>query len=146
MSNWINGNLVGRLSVGQGERGKSLEYEWRGTKLGIRIEGEEEYNFVDLAGSGADGREIELQFGNGYLQWRYKGEEEWNNIISIDSLKGEKGDDGAQGIQGLSGKDGRDGQNGYTPVKGVDYFTQEDKEELILEIFNRVTDGNEVAY
>lgn len=73
MSNWINGNLAGKLSVGQGERGKSIEYMWRGNELGIRQEGEEEYQFVNLV-SGADGREIELQVNNGYMQWRYVGE------------------------------------------------------------------------
>lgn len=117
MSNWVNGNLTGKLSVGQGERGKSLEYEWRGTELGIRQEGEEEYQFVDLAGGGAgSGREVELQVGSGYIQWRYKGEESWNNLISIDSLKGGKGDKGEQGPQGLPGKDGADGTNGKDGV------------------------------
>jgi len=44
------------------------------------------------------------------------------------------------------GDKGDKGEKGDAPVKGVDYFTQEDKEELILEILNRVTDGNEVAF
>lgn len=170
MSNWpTNGNLTGKLSIGQGERGKSLEYMWQGTKLGIRVEGEEEYQFVNLAGGGAgssgtDGREIELQIGNGFIQWRYKGEEEWNNLISMDSLKGDKGDKGErgekgdQGIQGLPGRDGVDGKNGtdgqdgangqdgITPIKGIDYYTQSEKEELITEILQRIPNGNEVAY
>ena len=108
MSSWpTNGNLQGNVSVGQGEPGKSLEYMWRGTELGIRVEGEEEYQFVDLAGSGAaSGREIELQVGNGFIQWRYKGDEEWNNLISLDSLKGAKGDKGERGQDGTNGKDG----------------------------------------
>ena len=32
--------------------------------------------------------------------------------------------------KGDKGDDGKDGADGYTPVKGVDYFTQADKEEL----------------
>lgn len=99
MCNFINGNLTGKLSVGQGERGKSIEYMWRGTELGIRQEGEEEYHFVNLAGgsdNGVAGREIEFQVGNGYLQWRYKGEEEWKNLIAISELKGDKGEQGIQ--------------------------------------------------
>lgn len=46
--------------------------------------------------------------------------------------KGDKGETGAQGPagqdgkDGIDGKDGADGQDGYTPVKGVDYFTEED--------------------
>lgn len=239
MSSWVNGNLQGSLSIGQGERGKSLEYEWRGTELGIRVEGEEEYQFVNLAGggtggSGTDGREVELQVGNGYLQWRYKGEEEWNNLIAITELQvpgpqgipGRDGNDGANGADGkslefnwngtelgvkkegqpsysyvnLKGQDGRDGTDGtngkdgvtpnitigtvttleagqqatvvnsgtkenpifdfgipkgeggkngadgITPVKGTDYYTQEEKEELITEVLQRIPDGNGVAY
>jgi hypothetical protein len=57
-----------------------------------------------------------------------------------DGAKGDKGDKGDQGIQGEKGEDGKDGQNGKdgadgkTPVKGVDYFTDADKKELIEEI------------
>jgi hypothetical protein len=41
------------------------------------------------------------------------------------SLKGEKGD---------AGEDGQNGSDGKTPVKGVDYYTEADKQELITEI------------
>lgn len=56
------------------------------------------------------------------------------------SLKGEKGDKGEQGIQGLKGETGEKGDtgekgnDGYTPQKGTDYYTEEDKAELINEI------------
>lgn len=40
-------------------------------------------------------------------------ETEW-----LDSLKGEKGKDGA---------DGKNGEDGYTPIKGTDYWTEDDK-------------------
>ena len=39
-------------------------------------------------------------------------------------LKGDKGDKGDKGA------DGRDGADGYTPQKGVDYWTDSDKEEI----------------
>ena len=44
-------------------------------------------------------------------------------------LKGETGStgpQGPQGIQGEKGDKGDTGEDGYTPIKGVDYFTQED--------------------
>lgn len=53
--------------------------------------------------------------------------------------KGDKGDKGERGIQGETGKagadgkngtDGKDGADGYTPVKGVDYYTNADKAEF----------------
>lgn len=45
--------------------------------------------------------------------------------------------------QGPAGKDGADG---CTPIKGIDYYTQEDKEELITEVLKRIPNGNEVTY
>lgn len=41
---------------------------------------------------------------------------------------GPKGDTGAQGIQGPQGEKGEDG---YTPQKGIDYFTDGDKQEMV---------------
>ena len=118
-----NGNLTGKLSIGQGEPGKSLEYMWRGTELGIRQEGEEEYQFVNLAGggagsSGADGREIELQVNNGYIQWRYVGEKTWNNLVALSILEGKQGPKGDKGEQGLTGATGPQGEKGPKGDKG----------------------------
>lgn len=48
-------------------------------------------------------------------------ETEW-----LESLKGETGGPGADGKDGKDGQNGADGKDGYTPVKGVDYFTEED--------------------
>jgi hypothetical protein len=42
----------------------------------------------------------------------------------LDSLKGEQGKDGATGPQGEKGQDG------YTPIRGTDYWTNEDKKEI----------------
>lgn len=65
--------------------------------------------------------------------------------------KGDKGDTGAQGIQGIQGEKGETGakgdkgdkgdtgatgaagQDGHTPVKGTDYWTAEDKAEIVAE-------------
>ena len=44
---------------------------------------------------------------------------------------GVDGKDGADGQPGAPGKDGKDGQDGYTPVKGIDYYTEADKEEMV---------------
>ena len=56
---------------------------------------------------------------------------------------GERGLQGEQGIQGIQGEKGEKGDkgeqgatgaNGYTPVKGVDYWTNEDKQEIIEDV------------
>lgn len=44
---------------------------------------------------------------------------------------GAPGKDGADGAPGKDGKDGKDGADGYTPVKGTDYWTVEDKAEIV---------------
>lgn len=43
---------------------------------------------------------------------------------------GRDGSDGKDGATGPAGKDGINGKDGYTPIKGVDYFTDADKEEI----------------
>ena len=48
---------------------------------------------------------------------------------------GPKGDTGDQGIQGIQGPKGEDGK---TPVKGEDYFTEEDKNAFIDEILDKL--------
>lgn len=59
-------------------------------------------------------------------------------------LKGDKGDRGEQGSQGVpgvkgeTGARGADGKDGKTPEKGVDYFTNDDKAEMVEETKNAV--------
>lgn len=45
-------------------------------------------------------------------------------VLNLTLPRGEKGDMGAAGEKGADGKDGADG---YTPVRGVDYWTEADK-------------------
>lgn len=44
--------------------------------------------------------------------------------------KGDKGEQGEVGPQGPKGEDGAPGKDGYTPVKGIDYFTDEDMAQI----------------
>lgn len=41
---------------------------------------------------------------------------------------------------------GEPGTDGYTPVKGVDYFTEADKEELVASVMAALPNGDEVSY
>lgn len=52
------------------------------------------------------------------------------NLGSIKGADGKDGKDGTNGANGKDGVDGSDGQDGYTPVKGVDYWTETDKAEI----------------
>ena len=53
--------------------------------------------------------------------------------------KGEKGDPGEAGPQGQQGPAGPAGADGRTPVKGEDYFTPEDVEEIAQAAAGKVT-------
>ena len=55
-----------------------------------------------------------------------------------DELKGDKGDKGDTGAPGADGNDGAAGADGYTPVRGTDYWTAEDKAEIQSYIDNQI--------
>ena len=55
--------------------------------------------------------------------------------------KGEPGANGKDGQDGQPGKDGQDGRNGLdgkTPVKGEDYWTDADKQEVIDDVLGQI--------
>ena len=61
-----------------------------------------------------------------------------------DGIDGKDGKDGEPGVDGIDGKDGKDGEpgvdgkDGYTPIKGTDYFTDEDKNEMVEAVLNTI--------
>lgn len=48
--------------------------------------------------------------------------------------------DGAAGPEGPTGPAGQDGQDGYTPVRGTDYWTAEDKAEIVGDVEDDIID------
>ena len=73
-----------------------------------------------------------LRVADGYIQYSTDGGSTWQNLIAVADLKGAKGDTGATGPAGASGKDG------HTPVKGTDYWTAADKQEIIDDTKNAI--------
>lgn len=72
-----------------------------------------------------------------------KGEKGDTGSPGADGAKGDKGDTGATGPQGPKGDKGDKGDKGATgatgatgpkPVKGTDYFTEADKEEIVQQV------------
>lgn len=80
-------------------------------------------------------------------------EEAW-----LESLRGESGEQGPQGEQGLQGERGPQGEpgpqgltgaageNGYTPVKGVDYFTDEDITNIVDRVLAELPAAEDTAF
>lgn len=86
-----------------------------------KIESADEFTMLEKAIAQAKNA-YQIAIENGFTGT----ETEW-----LASLKGDKGDKG---------------DRGYTPVKGTDYFTAGDIDTIVNTIFERVVDGNEVAY
>ena len=112
---WLD-SLKGKQGP-QGEKGEPFKYE--------DFTEEQLKALVKDIESGADGKSAyELAQENGF-----KGsEQEW-----LESLKGEVGPQGPQGEKGdvgPQGPKGEKGEDGLTPVKGVDYFTKEEIDEI----------------
>ena len=83
-----------------------------------------------------------------------KGDKGDTGAQGIQGEKGEKGDTGATGAKGdkgdkgdpgEAGADGKDGADGKTPVKGEDYFTPADKQEIVNAVLAEFTDVSEVG-
>lgn len=63
--------------------------------------------------------------------------------ISLDGLQEATNEALAQAkasgeFDGKDGIDGKDGQDGYTPVKGVDYYTEADKTEMVNAVLDAI--------
>ena len=84
--------------------------------------------------------------------WQLVAEKGEQGIQGIQGIQGERGLQGEQGIQGVAGengkdgvdgKDGANGQDGYTPVRGIDYWTEEDIATIQQYIDNQLVPINE---
>lgn len=70
-------------------------------------------------------------------------------IGSTDTGKPSRGATGAKGSDGANGKDGAQGEkgaDGKTPVRGTDYWTAADKQEIVSSVIAALPDGTEVIY
>ena len=97
----------------------------------------------------------------------------WQTVPAIKGDTGSKGDPGQKGEQGIPGPKGEDGapgaaftydmftteqlaalkgpkgekgDPGTTPVKGVDYYTEADKQEMVQLVLAAIPSAEEVNY
>lgn len=59
---------------------------------------------------------------------------------------GAPGAQGEKGEKGEKGDPGTPGAAGHTPVKGTDYWTAADKQEIVNNVLAALPDGTEVSY
>lgn len=67
---------------------------------------------------------------DGMLSWTNDRELPNPEPVNIKGKDGKDGIDGKDGKNGVDGKNGIDGKDGYTPIKGEDYFTAEEVQEI----------------
>ena len=106
--------------------GKGLEFEWRGTELGVRVEGETEYKYVNLKGQtgeagkdGVNGKNLEFTWRGTELGVRVQGQSNYQYV----NLKGEKGDPGQNGTNGADGNGIKDMTFKETDSQGNNIYT-----------------------
>lgn len=73
------------------------------------------------------------------------------NVITISltdntayTFEVQNGSKGTVGANGLDGADGADGADGYTPVKGVDYWTDTDRASIVSDVIAILGEGSRV--
>lgn len=95
-------------------------------------------------GSGTDGKDgatfIPYVSADGTISWTN------NQDLDNPESRNIRGPQGLQGAQGEKGAKGDTGPAGHTPVKGVDYFTEADKQELVNEVLAALPSSEEVRY
>lgn len=73
-------------------------------------------------------------------------------LAELKGPKGEKGDTGEQGPQGPKGDKGEKGDtgpagaNGYTPVRGTDYWTAADQEQIVSDVLAALPNAQGVSF
>ena len=65
---------------------------------------------------------------------------------ATDTGKPSRGETGTPGKDGAKGAPGAPGAAGHTPVKGTDYWTAADKQEIVNNVLAALPDGTEVSY
>ena len=109
--------------------GIGVKFSNMGSKIDVKIKDEDSCAKVDSNSAvyirgedGEDGATFYPEMSeDGILSWTNDKELENPEPVNI---KGPPGDQGIQGPQGPAGKDG------YTPVKGKDYFTKEEIDDI----------------
>lgn len=129
-----NGKSAYKVAIENGFAG--TENEWLDSLRGTQGIAGKDGAKGEHGSNGSDGKSAyEIAVANGLTE--ATNEADW--IISLQGAGGE------QGIQGLSGNDGANGIDGYTPVKGVDYFTDDDINNIITAVLAAIPVNTSLA-
>ena len=66
--------------------------------------------------------------------------------VQIDTTSKDGETNSTEVVNGKDGVDGKDGKDGYTPIKGVDYFTQSDINQIVNQVLAQIPTSEGVEY
>lgn len=115
-----------------GKDGTSATHSWNGTVLTVTsASGTSSADLKGAAGKdgnpGADGKDGTSVTVKSVSESPADG---GSNVVTFSDGKTVTIKNGSRGSMGATGSDGKDGEDGYTPVAGVDYYTDADKAEF----------------
>ena len=93
--------------------------------------------------AGADGITPHIG-GNG--NWYLGTTDTGNPSRGATGAPGKDGAKGDPGVQGVKGDKGEPGAPGKAPIRGTDYWTEADKQEIVNSVIAALPDGTEVSY
>ena len=109
-----------------GKDGISVTHSWNGTTLTV------------TSASGTSSADLKGEKGEQGIQG-VQGPKGDTGLQGPQGIQGEKGEKGDKGDKGDTGPQGPAGADGRTPVKGADYFTDADKQEIATAASKLVT-------
>lgn len=142
-----SGNIGLTDEGGSGADGVSVTHAWDGTTL------------IVTSASGTTSADLKGEKGDTGPQGEVgpRGEQGIQGEVGPTGPQGEQGETGPQGLQGIQGEQGEKGDkgdkgdtgktgpagaDGKTPEKGVDYFTEADKTEMVEAVKASLTAGD----
>lgn len=128
-----------------GKDGTSATHSWNGTVL--TITSASGTSSADLKGEkgekGERGEKGETGANGANGQDGVSCTHSWNGtVLTVTSASGTS----SANLKGEKGETGANGTNGYTPVKGTDYFTDSDKQELVADVLAALPIWNGGSY
>lgn len=67
-------------------------------------------------------------------------------FVEIPAIQGVQGLQGEKGEKGDTGDTGPAGANGYTPVRGTDYWTAADQEQIVSDVLAALPNAQGVNF
>lgn len=147
----INGNLSNGILRGYSAYEIAVQQGYEGT-LEDWLASLDGFSPVVTVNQVENGHVVNIQDKQGNIEFTipngkdFKYEDFTQEQIDSLKVKGDKGDTPIKGVDYFTQEEITQFKNDVTPIKGTDYFTEADKQEIIQDVINSFTNGDEVSY